>query len=287
MRRQADARTPDIQWHQRQYDSGGNVKLDASGNEVWKPIDLNSMSHSELEPNIQDGDLAERDVRGLSAVDVKQGLRMGRMADAAQKLDDTTQKIYDLSRERTGAIQQQTGQPDLRQERRTASMQGNIDDLEKLAKSYGPEYNDMFGRKDGITDLIAAAQKIGYGDNGAKYTGTLGDYAKKTFQNRTSLTGKDSLGVGMLLLAKTIGLPHTGLALAAETAAESAHNRFMHKVATNPDYADKVLTKDRSPKGGIRLTASTLANLGAQATTRADVSKKVQQQGGTAGRDID
>ena len=159
IKRQADARTQDMQWHQRQYDSQRQRAKDASGNEVWKPVDINSMSRTEQDGAIADGDLAKRDTQNLSTVDVKQGLRMSRMAEAAQKLDDVTQKIYDLSRERTASIQQQTGQPNLTQEQRTANMQGHIDNLEQLAKDYAPEFKDMFGRKDGITDLIAAAQR--------------------------------------------------------------------------------------------------------------------------------
>jgi len=276
VRRHAERRVQDMQWHQRQYDSNGKVKLDASGNEVWKPVDVNKMSRTERDGAMEEGDLSQRDVRGLSKTDVKQGQRLGRIAEAAQKLDETTQKIYDLSRERAESVKTQTGQPNLRQERRTTSMQTHINELEALAKEYGPEFKDMFGRKDGITDLIAAAQKISYGENGQKYSGTLGNYFLQTLKKRSSMTGKDSFGMGMWAVAKGIGLKHTAAALIGEAATEAAHRRFMHRVATDPDYANAVLTKDRSPVKGIRFTARTLANLGTQVSVREGVSQKVQ-----------
>ena len=154
-------------------------------------MDINSMSRTQQDAGKADGDLAERDVRNLSKVDVKQGLRMSRMAEAAQGLDDATQKIYDLTRDRAASVQQQTNQPNLTQEQRATNMQGHIDELEALSKKYAPEFKDMFGRQDGITDLIAAAKKISYGDNGAKYSGTLGDYFMKTLtQTRILLCGR-------------------------------------------------------------------------------------------------
>jgi hypothetical protein len=274
--RQAERRTPDKQWHERQYDDNGEVKLDASGNEVWKPVDINSMSRTQQDASINDGDLAKRDVRNLSAVDIKQGLRMSRMAEASQKLDDETQSIYDLTRPRTASIQQQTGQPNLTQQQRSDNLQGHIDRLEKLAQTYGPEFKDMFGRQDGITDLIAGAKKISYGDNGAKYSGRLTDYFTDTLRKRSSVAGRNGFGLGLWALGKAIGLPGTVATLGGEAAAEAGHRQFMHKIATDPEYANKVLTKDRSPVKGIRITASTLANLGSQVSARNDVSDKVQ-----------
>ena len=82
--------------------------------------------------------------------------------------------------------------------------------------------------------------------------------------------------MGIYALAKMLGLKATVSTLGAEAAAESAHRGFMHKIATDPDYANKVLTKDRSPLTPLRFTSSTLANLGSQVGVRNDVSKQVQ-----------
>ena len=62
----------------------------------------------------------------------------------------------------------------------------------------------------------------------------------------------------------------------------------MHRVAIDPDYANAVLTKDRSPVKGIRFTARTLANLGTQVSVREGVSESTQGGGEAARkRDID
>ena len=61
----------------------------------------------------------------------------------------------------------------------------------------------------------------------------------------------------------------------------------MHRIATDPDYANKVLTKNRSPKFGIRFTASTLANLGSQDWVRNDVSKDQQRDSSKDGEGIE
>jgi hypothetical protein len=256
----ASDRVPDMQYQQREYDANGAPKLDKNGDEVWNHVDQKSISKSEFDAGVAEGDIRKYDRRDLNPADIKMGKKMQDYVEPLRDLHTELESIYDLTRDRATRIKNRTGVDAGREISR--SIQQHVDNLEDLANKHPDQYGQIFGRKDGITDLIAGVRTLDTPQKLELYRNTMIDGIKRSLKRNTSLKNREGLGIPIYLGAKALGLKH-GLAMAAvETAAEVAHHRFLRKIASEPGYAAKILGKNTSPVGGrLNLTPERMANL--------------------------
>ena len=242
LRRQAEQRTPDMQWEQRQYDKEGNVRLDKNGEEVWEPV--KGLGRNEELQGEKEGDLRKYDARSLSSTDATQGAHLLNLAKAADALHAELERPYDLTADRAEKISKRIGRPE---ERALSGVDAHVKKLEDLAEKYKGEFKEMFGREDGITDLIKAARVLDEPNAKAKFKDTFMDYFKQHFTKRVSPGGKGSMAMPFYYATKTLGFGH-GVAMAsAEIAAEAALHQQYRKIATDPEELGRVLGKDRKP----------------------------------------